>query len=117
MTDASGIAELAGTSEIDPALKFVESYSQDSAQKFLVSCRKGTDMAVVPLMYHFRVDSEGANYAYIPSWMRLRHGHMQAWGATAQGIYKVGDTVDYKIYVRDQKNRRFIPAPAGTPTA
>ena len=114
ITDASGIAELAGTSEIDPALEFVEGYSQDSAQKFLVSCSKGTDMAVVPLMYHFRVDSEGANYEYIPSWTRMRHGHVKAWGATAQGIYKVGDTVDYKIYVRDQGNRHFIPPPSGT---
>ena len=76
-------------------------------------CRKGTDMALVPIMYHFRVDSEGANYQYIPSWMRSRHGHIRAWGATAQGIYKLGDTVQYKIYVRDQENRRFIQPPAG----
>ncbi len=70
-------------------------------------------MAVVPLMYHFRVDCEGANYQYIPSWMRSRHGHIHAWGATAQGIYKVGDTVQYKIYIRDQENRHFIVPPSG----
>jgi len=113
VTDANGIAELAGTSEIDPALQLAEGYSDDSAQRFLVMCRKGDDMAVVPLMYHFRVDCEGANYEYIPSWMRMRHGHIRAWGATAQGIYKVGDTVQYKIYVRDQENRRFIAPPEG----
>ena len=113
VTDANGIAELAGTSEIDPKLELAEGYSHDSAQRFLVMCRKGTDMAVVPLMYHFRVDCEGANYQYIPSWMRSRHGHMHAWGATAQGIYKVGDTVQYKIYIRDQENRHFIVPPSG----
>ncbi|MGP8090632.1 MAG: large extracellular alpha-helical protein, partial [Syntrophobacteraceae bacterium] len=112
VTDSNGIAELAGTSEIDPELKLAEGYTADSAQRFLVLCRKGNDMALVPLMYHFRVDSEGANYQYIPSSMRLLHGHIRAWGATAQGIYKLGDTVQYKIYVRDQANRRFIQPPA-----
>ncbi|MGO9687504.1 MAG: alpha-2-macroglobulin family protein [Syntrophobacteraceae bacterium] len=111
VTDSNGTAELAGTSKIDPALKLAEGYSQDSAQKLLVMCRKGTDLALVPIMYHFRVDSEGANYQYIPSSMRSRHGHIRAWGATAQGIYKLGDTVQYKIYVRDQGNRRFIQPP------
>ncbi|SPJ14661.1 Alpha-2-macroglobulin domain protein [Syntrophobacter sp. SbD2] len=114
VTDSNGIAELAGTSEIDPALKIAEGYAADSAQRFLVLCRKGNDMALVPLMYHFRVDSEGANYQYIPSWMRSLHGHIRAWGATAQGIYKLGDTVQYKIYVRDQANRRFIQPPAAS---
>ncbi len=113
-TDSNGIAELAGTSKIDPALKLAEGYESDSAQSFLVLCRKGNDMALVPLMYHFRVDSEGANYQYIPSWMRSLHGHIKAWGATAQGIYKVGDTVQYKIYVRDQQNRHFIEPPAAS---
>jgi uncharacterized protein YfaS (alpha-2-macroglobulin family) len=116
VTDANGIAELAGTSEIDPALELAEGYSHDSDQRFLVMCRKGADMAVVPLMYHFRVDSEGSNYQYIPSWMRSQHGHIRAWGATAQGIYKVGDTVQYKLYVRDQENRHFIAPPEGTYT-
>ncbi len=114
VTDSNGIAQLAGTSEIDPALKLAEGYRRDSDQRLLVLCRKGNDMALVPLMYHFRVDSEGANYQYIPSWMRSRHGHIRAWGATAQGIYKLGDTVQYKIYVRDQENRHFIQPPAAS---
>ena len=46
--------------------------------------------------------------------MRSLHGHIRAWGATAQGIYKLGDTVQYKIYVRDQENRRFIQPPAAS---
>jgi alpha-2-macroglobulin len=114
VTDSNGIAQLAGTSEIDPALKLAEGYTSDGAQRLLVLCRKGNDMALVPLMYHFRVDSEGANFQYIPSWMRSRHGHIRAWGATAQGIYKLGDTVQYKIYVRDQQNRRFTQPPASS---
>ncbi|SPF41207.1 Alpha-2-macroglobulin domain protein (fragment) [Syntrophobacter sp. SbD1] len=115
VTDSNGLAELAGTSVIDPDLKLSEVYgASDSAQRFLVACSKGTDMAMAPLMYNFRVDSEGANYQYIPSSMQSLHGHIHAWGATAQGIYKLGDTVQYKIYVRDQENRHFITPPAAS---
>src|SRR5678809_884275 len=32
-------------------------------------------------------------------------------GTTPQGVYRAGDTVQYKVYVRDQDNQRFIPAP------
>ena len=116
-TDSNGLAQLAGTSETDPDLKFAQgypNYPHDSDQKFVVFCRKGSDVALVPVMYHFRVDSEGANYRYIPAAMQLQHGHIHAWGATAQGIYKLGDTVQYKIYVRDQENRRFILPPSAS---
>ena len=43
--------------------------------------------------------------------MQARHGHLNAWGTTAQGIYRAGDTIQYKIYVRDQDNTRFISPP------
>lgn len=114
-TDSNGVAELAGTSKIDPGLKLSETYERDAPGLFLW-CRKGSDLALVPLRYDFRVDAEGSNHRYIPSYMRARHGHLRAWGATAQGIYKVGDTVQYKIYVRDQENRRFVPPPSATYT-
>ena len=32
-------------------------------------------------------------------------------GHHAAGVYRAGDTVQYKVYVRDQDNQRFIPAP------
>ena len=36
---------------------------------------------------------------------------MRAWGTTAQGIYRAGDLVQYKIFVRDQDNNAYIPPP------
>ncbi|MDR3568143.1 MAG: MG2 domain-containing protein [Syntrophobacteraceae bacterium] len=114
VTDANGLAELPGTSAIDPKLKLAEGYNQKGDERLFVLCQKDKDMALLPLLYHFRVDSEGANYEYIPSTMRSRHGHVRAWGATAQGVYKLGDTVQYKIYVRDEKTRKFILPPEGT---
>ncbi|MFZ2445855.1 MAG: alpha-2-macroglobulin family protein [Syntrophobacteraceae bacterium] len=111
-TGADGTAQLDGTSKLDPALKLFESYNTDAPWVF-VWCRKGEDLALVPLRYDFTVDSEGSNHQYIPSYTRSRHEHIRAWGATAQGIYKVGDIVQYKIYVRDQENLRFVQPPPG----
>lgn len=113
VSDSNGIAELPGTAKIDPDLKFSEGYKPEPPWLF-VWCRKGGDVALVPLRYDFRVDSEGSNHQYIPAEVRSLHGHLRAWGATAQGIYRVGDTVQYKIYVRDQENRRFVQPPPGT---
>jgi len=38
---------------------------------------------------------------------------VHAWGTTAQGVYRAGDTIDYKLYVRDQDNESFVAAPRG----
>jgi hypothetical protein len=110
-TREDGTAVLAGTETIDPDLKMLHAFEPGEPRLFL-SCMRGEDMAFMPLVYDFRVDALGANQEYIPSWQKSRHGHVKAWGATAQGVYRAGDTVQYKIYVRSQDNRHFVPAPA-----
>jgi uncharacterized protein YfaS (alpha-2-macroglobulin family) len=109
-TGSDGLARLPGTLQLDPELELVHSYEPEEPKLF-IRCRKGGDMAILPIKYDFEVSAEGANHEYIPGWTRPRHGHIRTWGATAQGIYKVGDTVQYKIYVRDQDNRGFVPPP------
>jgi alpha-2-macroglobulin len=110
ITDTSGIAILPGTTVLDPKLHHVYTGDDEEKNLFLV-CRKGEDMAVLPLRYDYRAAAEGANRQYIADWLRPLHGHIKVWGATAQGIYKAGDTVQYKIFVRDQDNLRLIPPP------
>ncbi len=112
-TDANGIAMLAGTEKIDPELNMVGSYYWNWEKKvpLFVRCIKGDGIAVVPLIYPYLEDARGANNNYISSWAELRYGHIRTWGTTAQGIYKAGDTIQYKFYVRDQNNKTFIPAP------
>lgn len=112
-TDSTGCANLPGTADLDPELKLLWSYQREEPGLF-VFCRKDEDLAVVPLRYDFQVVAEGANREYLPQWMRPRHGHLRAWGMTAQGVYKVGDTLQYKIYVRDQDNERFTAPPLST---
>ncbi len=110
VTNADGIAMLAGTGKLDPELKLIDRWNYFQPHLF-VRVQKDDDMALVPLIYDFQVQSYGTHEEYIYADMRRRYGHIQAWGTTAQGIYKVGDTVQYKFYVRDQSNEHFIPAP------
>lgn len=110
ITGADGTAPLDGTETIDPKLESLFSYEWDKPKLF-VQCEKGEDIAVIPLTYDFEVASQGANSEYIPYWRKEKHGHLRSWGATAQGIYKVGDTIQFKIYVRNQDNQRFVLPP------
>ena len=109
-TSRDGAAQLAGTSVLDPQLKMIYTSKPEDPLLF-VSCRKGEDMALMPLRYDFEVSAEGVNDDYIAQDRATLHGHVVSWGATAQGIYKAGDTVQFKIYVRDQGNLKFVPAP------
>jgi hypothetical protein len=110
VTDREGIAVLPGTTVLDPRLLHVYVGERQEQGLFLL-CRKDKDMAVLPIRYDYQAAAEGANRQYIPDWLRPLHGHLKVWGATAQGIYKAGDTVNYKILLRDQDNLRLIPPP------
>ncbi len=110
VTQPNGVAELPGLAAFDPELKLLWAYKIDEPRLF-VRCQKGGDMAVLPLKYEFQVSSEGPNREYIPEYIRPLHGHLRTWGTTAQGIYRLGDEVQFKIYVRDQDNQGFSAAP------
>ena len=107
---------MADTAALDPALEKVWADGREKPGLFL-RCHKDADLAVLPLRYEYQVASEGANREYIPEWLRPLYGHVRAWGATAQGIYRAGDTIQYKIYVRDQDNRRFASPPGAAGAA
>jgi uncharacterized protein YfaS (alpha-2-macroglobulin family)/uncharacterized protein len=102
-TNSDGVAVLPGLSEFDPDLKFIHGGSRSDRPGFFVKVEYGDDIALVPLNHHFSVRGSGA----YPS-LKKQGGHTHAWGTTAQGIYKLGDTVQYKIYVRDQSNEHWI---------
>lgn len=104
-TDRDGLAELPGLETIDPQLHLV--YGYDNQQLF-AKVEKDGALALLPIDYDFAVHGNGT----YPRLQR-RGGHMHAWGTTAQGVYKLGDTIEYKIYVRDQSQRHWI-RPADT---
>jgi hypothetical protein len=57
------------------------------------------------------VDSNSTSHYTVQTELRRQYGHMHAWGTTAEGIYRAGDTMQYKIFVRDQDVKTFIPPP------
>jgi len=109
-TDTAGLALLAGTSTLDPTLQWLQAEGWDQP-RLLVRLQKDAAMALVPLAYHFQVAAFGPNRTYIQESLERRYGHIHAWGTTPQGVYRAGDTVQFKLYVRDQDNARFVPAP------
>ena len=114
ISDASGLAVLAGTDTLDPHLDYTDKYD-DKDLRYFLRVQKGDDMALLPVSYAFKIDtfrSTGSEEVYMFPTNKDAFGHMQAWGTTAQGIYRAGDTIQYKIYVRDQNVHGYMPAPS-----
>ncbi len=111
VTDEYGLATLPGTATLDPDLALLNAYGEDKMRLFLRVDKDG-DMALLPVSPSFAIDnyrSTGSESIYPTN--RERYGHMRVWGTTAQGIYRAGDLIQYKIFVRDQDNNAFTPPP------
>ena len=111
VTNADGLAVLTGTSTLDPALQLLQTWGNQDKPHVFVRLQKDDALAMVPLVHDFQVDAYGPNRTHIRTSLERRYGHIRTWGTTPQGVYRAGDTVQYKVYVRDQDNQRFIPAP------
>lgn len=110
-TDANGVAWLPGSGELDPDLSRAWRSGSDA---LAVRVRRDPDFALLPLEYAFSVDTWRASREQVSAWRRERHGHLRSWGTTAQGVYRAGDTVQYKIYVRDDAGKTLSAAPPGS---
>ncbi len=102
-TDSSGLASLPGTETLDPLLELVQNWGQ--RPRLFARVEKDGDMALLPLEYNFRVHS-----SQVYPWLKTKGRHGHSWGTTAQGIYKLGDEVGFKIYVRQQSNQHWVTA-------
>jgi uncharacterized protein YfaS (alpha-2-macroglobulin family) len=111
-TNGNGVATLPGTDVLDPKLDAYSWLDFGHHHDVLwIRVQKDAELALLPLIYDFAVQSSGPNNTWIPQSYQPLHGHIRAWGTTAQGVYRAGDTVQYKLYVRDEDNRRLVPAP------
>lgn len=113
-TGKDGLATLPGFVSYDPQLQD-RRYGFDD-EKLMLQVKKGNDIAIVPLSYEFqsyaRWNASEGDYSY--SSQQEKYGHIKIWGTSPQGVYRAGDTIDFKIYVREQNVQRFVPAPKGT---
>ncbi|HTP66969.1 MAG TPA: alpha-2-macroglobulin family protein [Geobacteraceae bacterium] len=110
VSDENGIALLPGAEKLDPGLKLL-GYGRADNPRLIVRCMKGEDIALVPLLDDFSAYYYGSEEDYIEAYLQQIYAHIHTWGTTAQGIYKVGDTVQFKLYVRNQDNRTFVAPP------
>ena len=109
-TDEQGLVELPGTKGVDPKQRLSGRIGH-ADQRLFVHVARGDAMALVPLDHEFRVWGRGAWAVGKPPF-----GHLRVWGTTAQGVYRAGQTIHYKLYVRDQNDDRLVPAPADSYT-
>lgn len=105
LTDADGLARLPGQAPV------VGEWQSECDRALSIRTEKGADLAVMPLNYQFEADTYRASGEQIWANDQVEQEHMRVWGTTAQGIYRAGDTVQYKIYVRGQNNEGLTAAP------
>ncbi len=105
-TDDSGLAKLEGILELDPTLKYRNPY-RFSAPRLIVKVRKGENTAFLPIDRNYE--------SWTQPWpnLKTKNGYVKSWGTTAQGVYKAGETIEYKLYVRGQSNRHWVVPPKG----
>lgn len=123
-SDAQGLAALPGSATLDPKLERqylgLHERSRDGKspppQPLMLRVTRGDETALLPLSGEFEVDTWRASREQIWASRLQRHGHLRSWGSSAQGVYRGGDTVQYKLYVRDESGRTLQPAPAGSYT-
>ncbi len=117
-TSRHGIATLAGMETLDPALEtFVWCRREESGCERLFVLVEGREgMALLPLDHSFLARASEASRWRVRERQKRRYGHVRAWGTTAQGIYRAGDTVQYKFYVRDQDVRTLVGPESATYT-
>ncbi|RPI58847.1 MAG: large extracellular alpha-helical protein, partial [Lysobacterales bacterium] len=115
-TDANGVAEFAGTRELDPALELIGygcAQRQEDCPRLFVRVDGASGLALLPLDYRFAVDTYRTSNFTVFEQTQPQFGHLHAWGTTAQGVYRASDTMDWKVYVRDQSNESLVAAPTG----
>ncbi len=125
-TNDSGIAILKGLKDIDPQLQtfnwscdkdkcnpkaFNNDCSEDNCERIFVRVDSNEDMALIPLINRFKIHTYRVSNYTVGSSSKKEYGHIRSWGTTAQGVYRAGDTIEYKFYVRNQDNEQFVPAP------
>ncbi|MEM7250120.1 MAG: MG2 domain-containing protein [Pseudomonadota bacterium] len=107
VTDAQGLARLPGSETLDPNREFLEQWRAE-AKRWMVEIRREDEIGVLPLDQSFRIHDR----SQWPS-PQKQYGHLRLWGVTAQGVYRTGETIDYKLFVRHQNNETLTEAPIG----
>ncbi|GAB6096461.1 hypothetical protein JCM14469_27140 [Desulfatiferula olefinivorans] len=114
VTGDDGTAVLPGNETLDPSMTLNRwGWRLDDGDRMMIRVVQNDRMALLPLAPDFEVDTYRVSNYSVSSGQYPRYGHIRAWGTTAQGVYRAGDTIRYKIYVRNQDNRSLTSPPPG----
>lgn len=112
ITGEDGTAQLPGAIAMDPKgdIAGKDWFGKTDAQ-WLLTAETDQDLVMLPLDWQFSVDLWQVASGSTPHSAKPALGHLRTWGTTAQGIYRTGESIDWKIYVRNQNLTGLIPPP------
>ena len=103
VTGHSGIAMLPGRTQLKNTTRFHAAGNYEHPVLYLRVDKSG-ELALLPLTADFRVDN------ITTADRHAKPTVLKPWGLTAQRVYQAGDTIDYKLYVREQHGQDMRPA-------
>lgn len=113
-TDSSGIAILPGKINFydrsDGEYNSPFYQNKNNSNNLFVKVSTSKDLAILPIINNFEVDNCRISNWSVCGYPKSEYGHIKSWGITDKGIYKKGESVKYKIYVKEQDNTNFVPA-------
>lgn len=110
-TDKTGRADLPGYQKLDPKAAYLNQWDINKSSLF-VQISKGKETAVLPLNGSFSLSAGALSDWSISSvYSPAPYLYLRAFGFTPQGIYRPGDTADFKIYVRKLDGEMLGKAP------
>ncbi len=114
VSDSTGQVMLKGLEDLDPKNDLLKWCNTDNCERLFIRVDKDDEMSLMPLDNRFALNAYRVSNYTIWERPEKKYGHIDSWGTTAQGVYRAGGTIQYKIYVRDQNNETYIAAPKGT---
>lgn len=111
-TDGSGRAVLPGYGKFDPKGSLLNAWDMKK-DSLVLAVVKGRETAVLPLKSAFSLSAGSLSGWSVSSvYYPEPYSYMRSFGITPQGVYRQGDEVHYKIYVREEEDSILGKAPA-----
>ena len=110
-TDLTGRAVLAGYGQFDPEADKLNQWDSKKDSLF-VSVSVGNDIAVLPMKNQFSISAGSlSDWDISEVYYSSESSYLRTFGFTPQGIYRPGDEVEFKVYVRSVKENSLSEAP------
>ena len=107
-TNRFGVASLPGFRVLGQHEIFPRTRREEASVVKVVG-RKG--LALLPIDWSFRA---GLWHQYPTGSVAYPgYAYLNSWGTSSQGVYRRGDTVQFKLYLRGQDNFRHVAPPSG----